>query len=71
MDELGATATNKAIMLFVNPEGVAMQEPPTRELQILNELYAPQHATGVVLWAEADVKVEDTQMVAVAVTPAS
>ena len=71
MDELGADATNKAIMLFVNPEGVAMQEPPTRELQILNELYATQHATGVVLWAEADVKVEDTQMVAVAVTPAS
>lgn len=71
MDELGANATDKLIMLYVNPQGVALQEPPTKELQILNEKFATQHATGIVMWGEIDAEVEDTQAVAALVTPAS
>ena len=69
-NSVSALGTNaKAVIIYVNPAGVACQEPPTREIQVLNELFAAQHAVGIVLWGEIDVKVENTQMVAVAVTP--
>lgn len=35
------------------------------ELQVLNELYAAQHALGVVGWIEIDSKVTDQQKLAV------
>ena len=62
---------NKDVIIYVNPAGIGCQEPPTREIEVLNELFAAQHAVGIVLWGEIDVKVENTQMAAVARTPAA
>ena len=69
---VSALGTNsKDVLIYVNPAGVAVQEPPTKELQVINELFITQHAVGVVLWVEFDARTENTQMVAVASTPAA
>lgn len=64
-------STTKNVIFFGDFSGLAVKEGEQAEVQILNELYAAQHAIGVVAWGEIDAKVEDTQKIAVAVTPAS
>ncbi len=64
-------AVSKNVIFFGDFSGLAVKESEQAEIQILNELYAAQHAIGVVAWGEVDAKVEDTQKIAVAVTPAS
>ena len=67
MGELGATSEN--VVLFGDFSGLATKESETAEIQVLRETFATQHAIGVVAWGEFDAKVEDTQKIAVAVTP--
>lgn len=62
---------SKNVIFFGDFSGLAVKESETAEIQILREQYAAQHAIGVVAWGEIDAKVEDTQKIAVAVTPAS
>lgn len=64
---LGDNAKN--VVYYGDFSGLAVKESEQQEIQILNELFAPQHAIGVVAWGEIDAKVEDTQKIAVAVTP--
>lgn len=59
------------IIMFADFSGLAVKESEQSEIQILNELYAAQHAIGVVAWGEVDAKVEDTQKIAVAVSGAT
>lgn len=66
---LGTTAKN--VIFFGDFSGLAVKEAETAEVQILREHYAAQHAIGIVAWGEIDAKVEDTQKIAVAVTPNS
>lgn len=56
------------VIMFGDFSGLAVKESEQSEIQILNELYAAQHAIGVVAWGEVDAKVEDTQKIAVAVS---
>lgn len=69
MDGLGAV--NKNVIIYGDMSGLAVKESETAEAQVLREKYATQHAIGVVLWGEIDAKVEDTQKIAVAVTPSA
>lgn len=66
LEELGTAS--KPVIIFGDFSGLAVKESEQNEIQILNELYAAQHAIGVVAWGEIDAKVEDTQKIAVAVT---
>lgn len=59
------------VIMFGDFSGLAVKESEQSEIQILNELYAAQHAIGVVAWGEVDAKVEDTQKIAVAVSGAT
>ena len=71
-DNLTALGTaSKPVIMFGDFSGLAVKESEQSEIQILNELYAAQHAIGVVAWGEVDAKVEDTQKIAVAVSGAA
>lgn len=67
--KLGAVSKN--VIFYGDLSGLAVKEGEKTEIQILNELFAAQHAIGVVAWGEIDAKVEDKQKIAVVTTPAS
>ena len=69
VDKLGTASKN--VIFYGDFSGLAVKESETAEIQILNELFAAQHAIGVVAWGEIDAKVEDKQKIAVVTTPAS
>ena len=62
---------SKNVIFYGDLSGLAVKEGEKTEIQILNELFAAQHAIGVVAWGEIDAKVEDKQKIAVVSTPAS
>ena len=63
---LGTSA--KEVMFYGDFSGLGIHEPEKVEMQVLYELFAAQHAIGVVGYAELDAKVENTQKIAVMVT---
>lgn len=67
--KLGAISKN--VVFYGDLSGLAVKEGEKTEIQILTELFAAQHAIGVVAWGEIDAKVEDKQKIAVVSTPAS
>jgi len=67
--KLGAASKN--VIFYGDLSGLAVKEGEKTEIQILNELFAAQHAIGVVAWGEIDAKVEDKQKIAVVSTPAN
>lgn len=60
--------SNKEVMFYGDFSGLGVNEPEKVEMQVLYELFAAQHAIGVVGYAELDAKVENTQKIAVLVT---
>ena len=48
-------------IIFGNFSGLAFKTTKELEIQVLKEKYATQHATGVVAWLEADIRVEHLQ----------
>ena len=62
---------SKNVIFYGDLSGLAVKEGEKTEIQILSELFAAQHAIGVVAWGEIDAKVEDKQKIAVVSTPAS
>ena len=69
VSELGAVSKN--VIFYGDLSGLSVKESETAEIQILQELFAAQHAIGVVAWGEIDAKVENKQKIAVVTTPAS
>ena len=65
--KLGQNA--KEVIFYGDFSGLAVKETEAVEINVLTELYATQHAVGVCGYAELDAKVENTQAIAVAVTP--
>ena len=55
----------ESAIIYGNMSGFTVKLTKDVELQILNELYAAQHALGVVGWIEIDSKVTDQQKLAV------
>lgn len=68
-EKLSALGTaSKPVIIYGDLSGLAVKEVGSMEMQVLNELYAPQHAIGVCAYNEIDAKVENTQKIAVAVS---
>lgn len=60
-DNMDGIEAGKRPIIFGNFSGVALKKSKDLEIQVLRELYATQHATGIVAWLEADAKVEHLQ----------
>ena len=58
-------AGNKAIVYGDFNQGLAVKMTENFEIQVLRELYATQHATGLVGWTEFDSKIQNDQAVSV------
>ncbi len=54
----------KTPIFFGDFSGLALKQSKEMELQVLREIYATQHATGIVLWNEFDIQVENLQKIA-------
>lgn len=63
-DAMDALEQNKKPIIFGNFKGLALKKSKELEIQILRELYAPQHATGILAFLEADSKIENYQALA-------
>jgi len=59
----------KEVIFYGDFSGLAVKETQEIEIEVLREKFATQHAVGIVGYAELDGKVENTQKIAVAVTP--
>lgn len=56
-----AVAAGAIPVLYGDFSGMAVKLSQAVEIQVLNELYAPQHAVGIVGWVEIDSKIENSQ----------
>lgn len=63
-DNMPDMASGSVPVLFGDFSGLALKQTKDLEMQILRELYAAQHATGVVAWTEFDMKIENYQKIA-------
>ena len=59
---------SKAVIFYGDFSGLAIKETESIEINVLNELYATQHAIGVCGYSELDAKVENVQKIAVALS---
>ena len=62
--------SNKEVIFYGDFSGLGIHEPEKVEMQVLYELFAAQHAIGVVGYSELDAKVENVEKIAVLVTGA-
>jgi len=60
-ENMPAIASAAMPVLYGDMSGLACKLAKDVEIQVLNELYAAQHAVGVVGWVEADSKIENAQ----------
>lgn len=61
MDDIGE---GNVPILFGDFSGLGFKQPKNIEMQILRELFATQHATGIVLWTNFDIEIENYQKLA-------
>lgn len=69
VSKLGTASAN--VIFYGDFSGLAVKESEKTEIQILDQLFAAQHAIGIVAWGEIDAKVEDKQKIAVVTAPAA
>ena len=62
MDNIGS---GKTAIYYGDMSGLATKFSEELAIQVLREVYAAQHAIGVVGWIEFDAKVQDQQKIAV------
>lgn len=60
-ENMPAVAASSVSVLYGDFSGMACKLAKNVEIQVLNELYATQHAVGVVGWVEVDSKIENAQ----------
>lgn len=60
-ENMPAVAASSVSVLYGDFSGMACKLAKNVEIQVLNELYAAQHAVGVVGWVEVDSKIENSQ----------
>ena len=60
---------DKPVIFYGDFSGLAVKNPEEIEISVLLEKFATQHAIGICGYSELDAKVENTQKIAVAVTP--
>lgn len=60
-DNMAGIEAGKRPIIFGNFSGIALKKTKDLEIQVLRELYATQHATGIVGWLEVDARIENHQ----------
>ena len=63
-DAIDDIAASKKTIVFGDFAGLGVRITPEVQVQVLNEKFATQHATGVTAWIEADSKVLDAKAIA-------
>ena len=63
-DNMDDIASNKKVIYYGDMSGLATKFSEEMHVEVLRELYAAQHAIGVVGWVEFDAKVQDQQKIA-------
>lgn len=63
-DNMPEMEAGKVAIYYGNMSGLATKFNEDPSVQILNELYAAQHAVGAVLWMELDAKIQVEQAIA-------
>lgn len=64
-DNMPEAEANEKAVIYGDMNGLAVKLTKDVEIQVLNELYATQHALGVVGWVEIDSKIQNQQKLAV------
>lgn len=64
-DNMPDIATGKKVIYYGDMSGLATKFSEEMSIEVLREVYASQHAVGVVGWLEFDAKVQDQQKIAV------
>ena len=64
-DNMPEIASGNKVIYYGDMSGLATKFSEEMHIEVLRELYAAQHAIGVVGWLEFDAKVQDQQKVAV------
>lgn len=64
-DSMDEIASDAKVIYYGDMSGLATKFSEEMNIQVLRELYAAQHAIGVVGWVEFDAKVQDQQKIAV------
>lgn len=70
-DNMSAMAAGKTAIFYGDMSGLAVKLSEQVSIEVLRELFATQHAIGVVAWVELDSKVENSQKIAKLVMKAS
>ena len=63
MTGFASSTAGKDFLYYGDMSGLAVKISEDANIQVLNEMYATQHATGFVLWLEIDNTVENTQKI--------
>ena len=63
-DNMDDIASGKKVIYYGDMSGLATKFSEEMHVEVLRELYAAQHAIGVVGWVEFDAKVQDQQKIA-------
>lgn len=63
-DNMAEIAAGATTIFYGDMSGLAVHDVENPEIQILRELFATQHAIGVVGWLELDAKIENAQKIA-------
>ena len=58
-------AAGKTAIVYGDMSGLAVKISEGMNIEVLREIFATQHALGVVGWLEMDAKIEDEQKIAV------
>lgn len=64
-DSMPAISTGNKVIAYGDMSGLTVKVSEQVELQVLQEVFAAQHALGVVGWVEADSKITEVQKIAV------
>lgn len=64
-DNMDDIASGKTVIYYGDMSGLATKFSEEMHVEVLRELYAAQHAVGVVGWVEFDAKIQDQQKIAV------
>ena len=63
-DQAPTMAAGNNAVFYINPAQALATKVVEDSVQVLNEVYAVQHAIGIVTWIEADAKIQNQQAVA-------
>lgn len=60
-DNMPKLGSGQRAIVYADCSGLATKFPEELSIQVLKELFATEHATGIVAWADFDGKIEDEQ----------